>query len=514
MTRADQSLGVFISYARADGAAFADDLLTGLEVAGFDSFLDRHDIAAGEDWETRLGTLIQAADTVVFVMTPAAVKSERCAWEVQKAQALSKRILPVVAVDVSEADTPEALRRRNYIMFSNGRSFVAGLAELATALRVDVSWIREHTRLGELAARWEGRERSDASLLRGAELDAAKIWLSAWKTPAPAPTDLQRTFIGESEAAESARNSAERQQIEAVTTAQAAREKALARFRRVLVLASSAVILLLAAMAYGGYRLWLVNQDLVVAEKRVGLAEERVILAEENVGLEQKRVTEARTQVVEANKSVENVRAQIDNVLIRLEALPLDRALVEELAELGRRLQERPDIRLTQHFTLANFTMSETGRLRGITNAPDLGAFERLRITAQGLEDVRTVLKDCPLGIPSGYRTPELNAAVGGTLTSAHLSGYSVDIVCPEFGSAYQVARAIQESPVMASIDELILEKGGWVHISFDPQRRQQLVTMFEREHRLIRLQGILEVDENGEMVDSAANRAAAQEQN
>jgi hypothetical protein len=33
---------------------------------GFEPYLDKHDIAAGEDWEARLGRLIESADTVVF----------------------------------------------------------------------------------------------------------------------------------------------------------------------------------------------------------------------------------------------------------------------------------------------------------------------------------------------------------------------------------------------------------------------------------------------------------------
>jgi hypothetical protein len=68
-----EALKVFISYARLDGADFADELQAGLEVAGFDAFLDRHDIAAGEDWEARLEGLITSADTIIFVITPASI---------------------------------------------------------------------------------------------------------------------------------------------------------------------------------------------------------------------------------------------------------------------------------------------------------------------------------------------------------------------------------------------------------------------------------------------------------
>jgi TIR domain len=52
---AGEKLKVFISYSRKDSAEFADELLAGLKVAGFAPFLDRHDIAAGEDWECASG---------------------------------------------------------------------------------------------------------------------------------------------------------------------------------------------------------------------------------------------------------------------------------------------------------------------------------------------------------------------------------------------------------------------------------------------------------------------------
>jgi hypothetical protein len=79
-----RKLEVFISYSRKDSSDFADELVAGLELAGFAPFIDRHDIAAGENWETRLGGLIQEADTVVYVISREAVKSDRCTWEVDK----------------------------------------------------------------------------------------------------------------------------------------------------------------------------------------------------------------------------------------------------------------------------------------------------------------------------------------------------------------------------------------------------------------------------------------------
>src|ERR1700744_4112568 len=113
----DDKLKVFISYSRRDSSEFAEELLAGLELAGFAPFLDRHDIAAREVWETRLGPRIRQADTIVYVVSPESVKSPRWAWEVDKALAETKRVLPVIFKSVPDADIPAELQRRQFIRF-------------------------------------------------------------------------------------------------------------------------------------------------------------------------------------------------------------------------------------------------------------------------------------------------------------------------------------------------------------------------------------------------------------
>src|SRR6476646_3408615 len=95
-------LRVFISYARSDASDFAEYLVVALKLAGFDAYLDRHDIAKAEDWENRLGDLINKSDTVVFVITPASVQSLRCDWEVKRSVELGKRLVPVQWMAVPE----------------------------------------------------------------------------------------------------------------------------------------------------------------------------------------------------------------------------------------------------------------------------------------------------------------------------------------------------------------------------------------------------------------------------
>jgi CHASE2 domain-containing sensor protein len=219
-------LKVFISYSRKD-EDFAQDLLAGLRATDFEPYLDQHDIAAGEDWEARLGRLIDAADTVVFVISPDAVASHRCAWEVERSVSLKKRLLPIVWRRVEEAQVPPRLKQLNYIFFDRALSFGASLEALATALRTDVEWVREHTRIGEAALRWDARGRAEALLLRGEELVSAKAWLASRPKYAPDPRLLHHAFIIAAEDAEAARTSAERQRLDQMAVAQDEREKAL-----------------------------------------------------------------------------------------------------------------------------------------------------------------------------------------------------------------------------------------------------------------------------------------------
>src|SRR6516162_6501064 len=244
-----EKLKVFISYSRKDSAAFADELVAGLEYGGFAPFLDRHDIAAGEDWEARLGGLIAQSDTVVFVVSPEAVKSDRCVWEVDRTIELSKRLLPVIFKPVPEDDIPKKLSRLQFVRFDTGRGITRPLAELAEALRQDLDWVREHTRLGELATRWQGRARPESLLLRGDELDAAKAWMAIRKVGAPEITEAQRALISASEEAEAKRLGNERTQLErekaqvAEIKAAQARTARLQRITRWAFAAVAAVIL-------------------------------------------------------------------------------------------------------------------------------------------------------------------------------------------------------------------------------------------------------------------------------
>jgi len=129
---------------------------------------------------------------------------------------------------------------------------------------------------------------------------------------------------------------------------------------------------------------------------------------------------------------------------------------------------------LSPHFHLDEFITSPTAERRGIDNTPSPAILERLKLTAEHLEKVRAVLKK-PILISSGYRSPALNAAVGGSRTSDHMDGYAADFICPGFGPPLAVCKAIVAAGI--KFDQLIEENGRWVHIGFSPRMRQSVLT-------------------------------------
>lgn len=259
MPKSDSPLKIFISYARKDAAAFAEELVDAMDVAGFDAFLDRNDIAAGEDWEKRLEGLIAAADTVVFVVTPGSAASAQCGWELRMADSLGKRIIPAVLIAVPDAELPPALSRLNYIFFDQRQSFSRALKQLSTALTTDANWVREHTRLADLAERWMRRDKPDVLLLRGPELEAARQWSATAPPEGLQPTALQRDFIEMSAQHEHEQATLEAERLAAVGREQAAKEQALKRLShrtRLGLVASGAL-----AIAAIGLAIWSVNAE-------------------------------------------------------------------------------------------------------------------------------------------------------------------------------------------------------------------------------------------------------------
>jgi len=130
---------------------------------------------------------------------------------------------------------------------------------------------------------------------------------------------------------------------------------------------------------------------------------------------------------------------------------------------------------LSAHFTFAELTASETAARRGINNDPSPEALARLRHTCVGLEAIRSRL-GAPLHITSGFRCLELNRAIGSKDTSDHVTGDAADFICPQFGGPRSIVAVLMDAQI--PFDQLIDEYGRWVHVSFAPRMRGQVLTI------------------------------------
>ena len=116
---------LFISYSRKDAARITA-LHTGLsDDDDLEVLLDTHDIAAAEEWKPRLESLIRSADTILFAVSPSSVTSEMCRWEIDLAESLNKRIVPILVKDVPDAKVPPTINKLNYIPFRRKSEFGA-----------------------------------------------------------------------------------------------------------------------------------------------------------------------------------------------------------------------------------------------------------------------------------------------------------------------------------------------------------------------------------------------------
>ena len=229
----DKPLSVFISYSR-DDVDFADQLHATLIIGGYDATIDRHGIHVGEDWERRLGDMVRSADTVVFLLSPSSARSAACAWEVDQAVHLGKRIIPIACRPLDGAPPPPALAALNYIYLYReprkpGTGFGPGLLDLRTALNTDLDWLREHTRLLQRASEWQASGQLTIRLLSGRDIEAAKAWAARQPKEAPAPTALHLQFFRASEQEQDRQQNAELQRLQQMADAQAARGAALAQ---------------------------------------------------------------------------------------------------------------------------------------------------------------------------------------------------------------------------------------------------------------------------------------------
>ena len=133
-------------------------------------------------------------------------------------------------------------------------------------------------------------------------------------------------------------------------------------------------------------------------------------------------------------------------------------------------------INLSPHFTLGELCKTKTG----IENVPNEAQVENLKRLCRWLEQLRRRWNnlygdgDDPIVINSGFRSPEVNKAVGGVSTSNHLTGCAVDIRCIGMEQALRYASILLDLSDLnrEDYDELLIEQKRnviWIHFAVRP---------------------------------------------
>lgn len=149
---------------------------------------------------------------------------------------------------------------------------------------------------------------------------------------------------------------------------------------------------------------------------------------------------------------------------------------------------------LSPHFTLAEFTRSETAARLGVDMRPPAIVVDNLRaLCLHVLEPIRAAVG--PVFVSSGWRPVRLNVQIGGSRTSDHITGLAADIKVFGF-SPLQLSRTI--SAMSIPFKQLICEFGQWVHVSYDPlmgqDPKREVLTALKRDGRTVYEAGLVEV--------------------
>lgn len=151
---------------------------------------------------------------------------------------------------------------------------------------------------------------------------------------------------------------------------------------------------------------------------------------------------------------------------------------------------------LTANFTLNELTQSETALRKGLNNVPTQDIISALQLLAVNvLQPIRDHYGR-GVKVTSGYRSPEVNASVGGSKVSDHCKGQAADIEIPGLPNL-ELAQYIKDT---LQFTQLILEfytpgvlDSGWVHVSYNPTNLKcQVLTAVKQDGKTVYLPGLV----------------------
>jgi WD40 repeat protein len=226
---------IFISYGRPDSKEFAITLHDRLVTQGLKVWLDKNDIPPAVDFQNQINDGIEKASNFLFIISPHSVNSDYCRKELELANQLNKRIIPLLHVgEISEENWRKTWQQRkpngkpedweafkaegrhtsfknmhptiskiNWVLgFQEGQDDLeASFTGLVNLIRKHSDYVERHNRFLIKALEWSRNHKQTNYLLIQEERKEAESWLKERfkNEQAPCvPTDLHGEFICES----------------------------------------------------------------------------------------------------------------------------------------------------------------------------------------------------------------------------------------------------------------------------------------------------------------------------
>ena len=127
-------------------------------------------------------------------------------------------------------------------------------------------------------------------------------------------------------------------------------------------------------------------------------------------------------------------------------------------------------IRLSKNFALSEMVKSATAERLNVDNSPsDIHLVNLTHLAIRILQPVRDEFG--VITINSGYRSPALNAKVGGSKTSQHCNGQAADFESfstPNPDLAKWIANNLEFDQLILEFYDGVNPNSGWVHCSYN----------------------------------------------
>ena len=152
-------------------------------------------------------------------------------------------------------------------------------------------------------------------------------------------------------------------------------------------------------------------------------------------------------------------------------------------------------IRLSKNFALSEMVKSATAERLNVDNSPsDIHLVNLTHLAIRILQPVRDEFG--VITINSGYRSPALNAKVGGSKTSQHCNGQAADFESfstPNPDLAKWIAKNLDFDQLILEFYDGVNPNSGWVHCSYNLMgNRRKILTALKTKSGVVYKNGFV----------------------